>query len=103
MPTRKVVDLQTGSVEEVELTPAEVAAAQALKAAEDAANHPDQLEAEVAAMLNGGNGPRIDWKKLIKAKVISDLAFRLGKAPGTLTGAELNAERNRIAAIYKAL
>lgn len=54
-------------------------------------------------MLNGGIGPNIDWRKLTKAKFISDLAHRLGKAPGALTGAELTGERNRIAAIYKAL
>ena len=71
-----------------------------------AANLPptaDELEAEVQALLNGGAGPHIDWQKLLKAKFISDLAHRLGKAPGALTGAELTAERNRIAAIYKAL
>jgi hypothetical protein len=64
---------------------------------------PEELEAEVVTLLNGGDGPRIDWRKLIKAKFISDLAFRLGKAPGQLTNQELAAERNRIAAIYKAL
>ena len=41
--------------------------------------------------------------KLIKAKAISDLAFRLGVAPGALTGTQIAAERNRIAAIYAAL
>jgi hypothetical protein len=41
--------------------------------------------------------------KLFRAKCISDLAFRLGKAPGQLSAAELAAERDRIAAIYKAL
>ena len=44
-----------------------------------------------------------DTDKLFRAKCISDLAFRLGKLPGLLTGAELIAERNRIAAIYRAL
>lgn len=63
----------------------------------------DELEAEVQAALNGGSGPHIDMTKLLKAKFVSDLAWRLGKAPGALTGAELTAERNRIAAIYKAL
>lgn len=47
--------------------------------------------------------PNIDLFKLIRAKAISDLAFRLGVAPGALTGAQLAAERNRIAAIYAAL
>lgn len=64
---------------------------------------PDEIEAEVVAMLNGGNGQNIDWRKLLKAKFISDLAHRLGKAPGALTAQELGAERNRITAIYKAL
>lgn len=41
--------------------------------------------------------------KLFKAKCISDLAFRLGKAPGALTAGEISAERDRLAAIYKAL
>lgn len=64
---------------------------------------PEEIEAEVVAMLNGGIGPNIDWRKLLKAKFISDLAFRLGKPPGALTAQELSAERNRIAAIYKNL
>ena len=63
----------------------------------------DEIEAQVQAALNSGKGPHLDPFKLLKAKFISDLAFRLGKAPGALTGAELTAERNRIAAIYKAL
>lgn len=62
----------------------------------------DQIEAQVQAALNGGSGQHLDPFKLIKAKFVSDLAHRLGKAPGALTGAELTAERNRIAAIYKA-
>lgn len=62
---------------------------------------PEELEAQAVAALNGGGG--FDMRKLFKAKFISDLAFRLGKAPGALTGAEITAERNRIAAIYKAL
>lgn len=64
---------------------------------------PDQIESQVQALLNSGTGPDIDWPKLIKAKFISDLAWRLGVAPGALTGPQLTAERNRIAAIYKAL
>ena len=55
----------------------------------------DELEARCRSMF--------DEDKLFRAKCISDLAFRLGKAPGALTGAELSAERDRIAAIYKAL
>lgn len=64
---------------------------------------PDQLEVEVQQLLNGGDGFHVDWKKLIKAKFISDLAFRLGVNPNALTPAQLLAERNRIAAIYKVL
>lgn len=56
-----------------------------------------QLELEVSAKA------RFDSDKMFKAKCISDLAFRLGKAPGALTALELQAERDRIAAIYKAL
>lgn len=63
----------------------------------------EELEAEVVALLNGGDGPRVDWRRLMKAKFISDLAHRLGKAPGQLTAQELAAERSRVAAIYKAL
>ena len=62
----------------------------------------DELEADAKSALNGGSN-RIDYQKLIKAKMISDLAHRLGKTPASLTAAELLAERNRIAAIYKTL
>lgn len=63
---------------------------------------PDELEAAALAALNGGGG-LIDLGKLLKAKFISDLAFRLGVAPIALTPAQLAAERQRIANIYKAL
>src|SRR5574341_2678800 len=46
--------------------------------------------------------PNIDLFKLIKAKAISDEAYRLGVAPGALTGPQLVSLRNRIAAIYAA-
>lgn len=62
----------------------------------------DEKEADCLAALNGGSG-RIDLQKLIKAKAISDEAYRLGKSPGQLTAQELNALRSRIANIYKAL
>lgn len=62
----------------------------------------DELEANALSALNGGT-KLIDLVKLIKAKVISDLAFRLGVAPGSLTAQQLLNERARIAAIYKAL
>lgn len=61
-----------------------------------------ELEADCVAALSGGTAS-VDPGKVIKAKFISDLAFRLGKAPGALTNGELTAERNRIAAIYKTL
>lgn len=63
----------------------------------------EQSEADCQAALNDGANFHMDFRKLIKAKFISDLAFRLGKAPGALTAGELTAERNRIAAIYKTL
>ena len=37
-----------------------------------------------------------NWTKIFRAKCLSDLAFRLGKAPGALTLADINAERTRI-------
>lgn len=106
MATKRVLNLATGEVSDVPYTQEDedkaAEAAGVAAAAEAIANHPDQLEADCAAYLNGG-GTKIDIRKAFKAKVISDLAFRLGVAPGALTGAQLNAERNRIAAIYKAL
>jgi hypothetical protein len=60
-------------------------------------------EAWARASLDSANAGAFDSMKLIKAKAISDLAFRLAKAPGALTAAEIQAERDRIAAIYKAL
>lgn len=42
-------------------------------------------------------------EELFTAKCISDLAWRLGKAPDALSAAEIRAERERIAAICKAL
>lgn len=63
----------------------------------------DELAADVEGLLDSGSGPRISWPKLFKAKVISELAFRLGKPPAQLTAQEFATERDRIAAIYKAL
>ena len=62
----------------------------------------DELEADCAAFLNGG-AQRIDLRKVIKAKAISDEAYRLGVNPGALTAQQLQNLRARIAAIYKAL
>lgn len=61
-----------------------------------------QLQANADSALNGVDAP-INLLKLIKAKVVSDLAFRLGVTPGALTLAQLQAERTRIANIYSAL
>lgn len=60
-----------------------------------------ELEDQCKAGLNGTGG--IDVLKALRAKVVSDEAYRLNKAPGDLTAAERQAIRNRIAAIYKAL
>jgi hypothetical protein len=62
----------------------------------------DELEALCQSLLSGNDVP-ISLAKVLKAKMVSDLAFRLGVAPGALTAAQLTAERNRIASIYKAL
>lgn len=43
------------------------------------------------------------FDRVFKAKCLSDLAFRLGKPPGALTLAEIQAERNRIKNIAEAL
>lgn len=60
-----------------------------------------EIESQCQGYLNGGGS--VDERRLAKAKMISDLAFRLGKPPAQLTAQELLAERNRIAAIYKNL
>lgn len=89
-------------------TPAQRTAASGVAAAFDVQAFlrpptPDEIEAEVQSVLAGQAPTNVDAFKLLKAKMISDLAFRLGVAPGALTGAQLGAERARIAAIYKAL
>ena len=74
------------------------------------------VQAEIDAILSPVIDPQVECRKaldgtqanvnlwkLIKAKVISDLAFRLGVAPGALTPAQIATERNRISAIYAAL
>lgn len=62
-----------------------------------------QAEAQKALDADPAAPANVDLFKLVKAKAISDLAFRLGVAPGALTPAQILAERNRIAAIYAAL
>lgn len=74
----------------------------AKEASDAAATDPVQLEQDCLSFLNGAS-IKIDLRMVFKAKVISDLAHRLGVSPITLTVAQINAERNRIAAIYKAL
>lgn len=61
---------------------------------------PDNLESYALRALNGSADKVL---KLIKAVVISNLAFRLGKPPSQLTQTELTNERQRIATIYKNL
>lgn len=106
-----VEDKQTWSVHfKGEATVQQKAAAQSVIDSFDATSlneppHPvtaDDFEAVCQNALGGGDS-RIDMRRLLKAKFISDLAWRLGKAPGSLTAQELLAERNRIAAIYKNL
>lgn len=60
------------------------------------------------AFLDGASTPPapqfgFDLRRAFIAKVISDEAYRLGKAPGALTPQELSAIRGRLANIYKAL
>lgn len=62
-----------------------------------------QMTDAVNGVFVGVLDPNIDVLKLVRAKAISDLAFRLGKAPGALTAAEIAAERTRISNIYAAL
>lgn len=56
-----------------------------------------------AAELETQCQQRFDADKLFRAKCLSDLAFRLGKAPGQLTATDIENERARLAAIYRAL
>lgn len=65
----------------------------------------DEHEQACKDFLNGAITiqPYFNLRRAFVAKAISDEAYRLGKAPGALTGAELSALRARIAAIYKAL
>lgn len=60
-------------------------------------------EARKAIDADPAAPPNVDLFKLIRAKAISDLAFRLGVAPGALTPAQIATERARLAAIYAAL
>lgn len=64
-----------------------------------------ELEAHCIAGASAPPGPRFgfDVHRAFIAHVISCEAYRLSKAPGALTGAELSAIRQRVANIYKAL
>jgi hypothetical protein len=57
--------------------------------------------AGASAPLPPGRG--FDLHRAFIAHVISTEAYRLGVAPGALTGAQLSAIRQRVANIYKAL
>ncbi len=102
----RFVNISDNATWEIQFTPAatqgERDAANAAMLAVPYVATADDDEAECAAWLNGG-GSAPDLRRVLKAKMISDLAFRLGKAPGALTSGEIAAERNRIAAIYKAI
>lgn len=61
-----------------------------------------------AACIAGTSTPpapgfAFDLQRAFIAHVVSCEAYRLGVAPGALTGAQLQAIRNRVAAIYQAL
>lgn len=99
------VNFQTGEVSAIQLTPEEEADALARTAAEIARQpNSDSHEAACVSFLGSGSVPgHFNLRKAFIAKAVSDEAYRLGKNPGALTGAELQALRNRIANIYKAL
>lgn len=62
-----------------------------------------EIAATQTAQQDAAAAEAFDTAKAIKAVALSNLAARLGKAPGALTNAEINAERTRILAIYKTL
>lgn len=62
-----------------------------------------EIAAGVAALQDADAAQQFDGNKVMRAKAISDLAWRLGKAPGSLTAPEIAAERLRIITIYKSL
>lgn len=68
-----------------------------------AAKSAGEIAAGQTAVIDADAAQQFDGAKMLKAKGLSDLAWRLGKAPGALTPAEIAAERTRIIAIYKAL
>lgn len=62
-----------------------------------------EIAATLAAQQDADAAQSYDGNKALRAKGISDLAWRLGKAPSALTAGEIAAERTRIMNIYKAL
>jgi hypothetical protein len=60
-----------------------------------------QLEQACKDAFSGSGA--VDGVKLAKAIAVSYEAYRLGKNPGALTAAEVNAARDRIAAIYRSI
>lgn len=62
----------------------------------------DQREQLAKDAIQTGEG-NVKTLKLLKAICVSNLAWRLNKAPADVTNPELAAERDRIAAIYKTL
>ncbi len=62
----------------------------------------DQREQAAKDAIQFGEG-NIRMLKLLKAICVSNLAYRLNKAPGAVTNPELATERDRIAAIYRNL
>lgn len=62
-----------------------------------------EISDAAAAQADAAAAQQFDGALMLKAKAISDLAWRLGKAPGALTAAEIAAERTRILNIYKTL
>lgn len=67
------------------------------------AKSPSEIAATVTARQDAEAAQQFDSSKIFRAKVISDLAWRLGKLPGALTSQEIALERIRILAIYKSL
>lgn len=64
----------------------------------------DELAQRALAALNGDPDlSKVDLRKLLKAIVIDIACIRNGVAPADVTLAQINAERQRVANIYKAL
>lgn len=121
--TSKIIEMQTSAtpgtllqnaigagyaaeqVEERVVTAAEYATLRALPINQPPS--PEQTDLESACIAGAATPPPpifgFDLHRAFIAHVISCEAYRLNKSPGTLTGAELAAIRQRVANIYKAL